>query len=193
VSLSNIEGEFVLSSPPPPKLLFISATANVIRNVWSYAIIFCGHFPDQTYTFTEEDVAEETRGGWYVRQLTGAANIDGGPLFHVVSGNLGYQFEHHLYPDMPSTGHGEIAPRVREICMRYGLPHNSGPFHQQLGIGPADDPPPGAARRQAATQAGGLRRSRGSRQGRAQGAEAHLYTFLTQEPGNPPRIQSLTA
>src|SRR5215212_9006683 len=26
-------------------------TANVIRNVWSHAIIFCGHFPDQTYTF----------------------------------------------------------------------------------------------------------------------------------------------
>ena len=27
-------------------------TANAIRNVWSYAIIFCGHFPDQTYTFS---------------------------------------------------------------------------------------------------------------------------------------------
>ena len=25
-------------------------TANAVRNVWSYAIIFCGHFPDQTYT-----------------------------------------------------------------------------------------------------------------------------------------------
>jgi fatty acid desaturase len=109
-------------------------TANVIRNVWSYAIIFCGHFPDQTYTFTEEEVKDETRGGWYVRQLVGAANIDGGPMFHVISGNLGYQVEHHLYPDMPSTRYGEIAPKVREICERYGLPYNSGPFHQQLGM-----------------------------------------------------------
>ncbi len=116
------------------RTLTANATANVIRNVWSYAIIFCGHFPDQTYTFTEDDVAEETRGGWYVRQLTGAANIDGGPLFHVMSGNLGYQVEHHLYPDMPSTRYGEIAPKVREICVRYGLPYNSGPFHQQLGM-----------------------------------------------------------
>jgi hypothetical protein len=24
--------------------------ANIVRNVWAYAIIFCGHFPDQTYT-----------------------------------------------------------------------------------------------------------------------------------------------
>jgi NADPH-dependent stearoyl-CoA 9-desaturase len=53
------------------RTLTANATANVIRNVWSYAIIFCGHFPDQTYTFTEDDIAEETRGGWYVRQLTG--------------------------------------------------------------------------------------------------------------------------
>ena len=63
-----------------------------------------------------------------------AANINGGPFFHVMSGNLGYQVEHHLYPDMPSSRYGEIAPRVREICKRYGLPYNSGPFHQQLGM-----------------------------------------------------------
>jgi fatty acid desaturase len=119
---------------PFVRTLQANAVANVIRNVWSYAIIFCGHFPDQTYTFTQQETDDETRGGWYVRQLTGAANIDGGPLFHVLSGNLGYQVEHHLFPDMPSTRYGEIAPKVREICVRYGLPYNSGPFHQQLGM-----------------------------------------------------------
>src|SRR5213078_3876902 len=72
-------------------------TANLVRNVWAYAIIFCGHFPDQTYTFTQEEVEDENRGAWYVRQLVGAANIEGTPLFHVASGNLGYQVEHHLF------------------------------------------------------------------------------------------------
>jgi linoleoyl-CoA desaturase len=108
-------------------------TANIVRNVWAHAIIFCGHFPDQTYTFNEKEVEGETRGGWYVRQLLGAANIEGSPLFHVISGNLGYQVEHHLYPDMPSTRYAEIAPRVREICSRYGLPYNTGPFFKQWG------------------------------------------------------------
>jgi NADPH-dependent stearoyl-CoA 9-desaturase len=108
-------------------------TANIVRNVWAYSIIFCGHFPDQTYTFSEEDVADETRGGWYVRQLLGAANIDGGPLFHLLAGNLSFQVEHHLYPDMPSSRYAEIAPRVRDICRRYGLPYNTGPLHKQLG------------------------------------------------------------
>jgi fatty acid desaturase len=108
-------------------------TANVVRNVWAHAIIFCGHFPDQTYTFSQREVEDETRGGFYVRQLLGAANIEGSPLFHVLSGNLGYQVEHHLYPDMPSSRYAEIAPRVKEICARYELPYNTGPFGKQWG------------------------------------------------------------
>jgi fatty acid desaturase len=137
---SPVGGESLLSQliarrsfrEPFMRTLTADVVANLIRNVWSYAIIFCGHFPDQTYTFTQEETNDESRGGWYVRQLVGAANIDGGPMFHVISGNLGYQVEHHLYPDMPSTRYGEIAPKVREICERYDLPYNSGPFHQQL-------------------------------------------------------------
>ena len=111
-----------------------NVTANVVRNLWSHAIIFCGHFPDQTYTFSQSEVEDETRGGWYVRQLVGAANIEGSPLFHVASGNLGYQVEHHLFPDIPSTRYAEIAPRVKEICQRYELPYNGGPFFQQWGM-----------------------------------------------------------
>jgi fatty acid desaturase len=108
--------------------------SNIVRNVWSYAIIFCGHFPDQTYTFSQAEVEDETRGAFYVRQLLGAANIQGSALFHVISGNLGYQVEHHLYPDMPSTRYAEIAPRIKEICERYELPYNTGPFLQQIGM-----------------------------------------------------------
>jgi linoleoyl-CoA desaturase len=119
---------------PFRRTLLGDAVANVIRNVWTHGIIFCGHFPDQTYVFTEEEAEDESKGAAYVRQLIGAANIEGGPLFHVISGNLGYQVEHHLYPDMPSTRYGEIAPRVREICERYDLPYNSGPLTKQWGM-----------------------------------------------------------
>ena len=112
----------------------VNAYSNLARNFWAYAIIFCGHFPDQTYTYSPEEVQDEGRGGWYIRQLTGAANIEGSPLFHVASGNLGYQVEHHLFPDMPSTRYAEVAPQVKDICERYGLPYNSGPFLQQLGM-----------------------------------------------------------
>jgi linoleoyl-CoA desaturase len=110
-----------------------NAVANIVRNLWSHAIIFCGHFPDQTFMFTEEEVKDESRGGWYVRQLLGAANIDGGPLFHVMAGNLSFQVEHHLYPDMPSSRYQQIAPRVKKVCEKYGLPYNTGPLRKQWG------------------------------------------------------------
>jgi fatty acid desaturase len=110
-----------------------NAIANIVRNVWSHAIIFCGHFPDQTFMFTEEEVQNESRGAWYVRQLIGAANIDGGPFFHVMAGNLSFQVEHHLYPDMPSSRYQQIAPRVKEVCEKYGLPYNTGPLRKQWG------------------------------------------------------------
>ena len=117
------------------RTLAADALANVIRNVWSHAIIFCGHFPDQTYTFSQDEVEDETRGEWYLRQLVGAANIEGSPLFHVISGNLGYQVEHHLYPDMPSSRYSEIAPKIKDICERYELPYNSGPLREAVVFG----------------------------------------------------------
>ena len=113
------------------RTLQANIAANLIRNIWSNAIIFCGHFPDQAYTFTEEEAADESRGAWYIRQLIGAANIEGSDAFHLMSGNLSYQVEHHLFPDMPSSRYKEIAPKVKAICEEHELPYNTGPFLQQ--------------------------------------------------------------
>jgi linoleoyl-CoA desaturase len=106
--------------------------ANVVRNAWAHSVIFCGHFTDQTFTFSEQEIEGETKGEWYVRQLLGSANFQGGKLFHILGGHTGLQIEHHLFPDMPSNRLREVAPRVREICERYGLPYNDGPFARQL-------------------------------------------------------------
>jgi NADPH-dependent stearoyl-CoA 9-desaturase len=123
----------LLSGRSWKRTLAANFTSNIVRNVWAHSIIFCGHFPDGTHTFSEQEVEGETRGGWYVRQLLGAANIEGRPLFHFLAGNLSFQVEHHLFPDMPSNRYAEVAPRVQEICRRYGLPYNTGPLRKQLG------------------------------------------------------------
>jgi NADPH-dependent stearoyl-CoA 9-desaturase len=113
--------------------LTANMTANLARNLWAYVIIFCGHFPDGALHFTEEEIEDETRSEWYLRQILGAANFKGGPLLHILSGNLGFQIEHHLYPDLPSNRYAEISVRVRELCEKYDLPYTTGPLYRQYG------------------------------------------------------------
>jgi fatty acid desaturase len=122
-----------LAGPSAPLVFTGNATANLVRNLWGFAIIFCGHFPDEVTTFTEEEAANESRGQWYLRQLLGSANITGNKLFHLLSGNLGHQIEHHLFPDLPARRYAQIADEVRDACRRYRLPYNTGPLHRQLG------------------------------------------------------------
>ena len=110
-----------------------NATANFMRNVWSYLIIFCGHFPDGALHFTAEELEDETRPEWYLRQVLGTANFEGSKLLHIMSGNLGYQIEHHLFPDLPSNRYAEISVKVRALCDKYGIPYTTGPLHQQYG------------------------------------------------------------
>jgi fatty acid desaturase len=110
-----------------------NATANLVRNVWSFTIIFCGHFPEGTLEFTEEETEDESRGQWYYRQLLGSANLSGSRAFHILAGNLSFQIEHHLFPDLPANRYAEISAEVREICGRYGIPYNVGPLGKQFG------------------------------------------------------------
>jgi linoleoyl-CoA desaturase len=110
-----------------------NAVANVIRNVWANAVIFCGHFPDGAEKFTKTDMAGETKGEWYLRQMLGSANFEGGPALRFMSGNLCHQIEHHLYPDLPSSRLHEISVRVRQVCDKYDLPYTTGSFLVQYG------------------------------------------------------------
>src|ERR1700754_2604842 len=110
-----------------------NAVANVIRNVWANAVIFCGHFPDGAEKFTKTDMVGETKGEWYLRQMLGSANFEGGPALRFMSGNLCHQIEHHLYPDLPSNRLHEISHRVRQVCDKYDLPYTTGSFLVQYG------------------------------------------------------------
>jgi linoleoyl-CoA desaturase len=120
-----------LAGPFFAPVLLGNLTANLARNVWSHAIIFCGHFPNGAAQFSEEQLEGETRGEWYVRQMMGSANLTGGPLFHLMSGNLSFQIEHHLFPDLPSNRYSEISPKVQALCAEFGIEYTTGPLWKQ--------------------------------------------------------------
>ena len=125
----------LLAGASAPFVLAGNAAANVVRNVWAFLIIFCGHFPDGVVYVADGSAATEaeTRGAWYLRQIRGSANIEGPEWFHVLSGNLSHQIEHHLFPDLPSYRYAQIAATVEPLCRRYGIPYTTGSFVRQVG------------------------------------------------------------
>ncbi|MGZ4490100.1 MAG: fatty acid desaturase family protein [Nocardioidaceae bacterium] len=122
----------VLSGPSSLSTLTANATANLVRNLWTHSVIMCGHFPEGVETFERRSIEGETRGEWYLRQMLGSANISGGRTMHIMTGNLSYQIEHHLFPDLPSNRYQEIAPKVRALFDEYGLTYTTGPLPKQV-------------------------------------------------------------
>jgi fatty acid desaturase len=113
------------------RTLTANVAANLLRNVWAYVVICCGHFADGAEKFTSAALEGETKPEWYLRQILGTANLDAGPVMAFLSGNLCYQIEHHLFPDLPSNRYAEIAQRVRAVCATYDLPYTTGPLVRQ--------------------------------------------------------------
>jgi fatty acid desaturase len=113
------------------RTLTANVAANLLRNVWAYIVIACGHFADGAEKFTPAALEGETKPEWYLRQMLGTANFDAGPIMAFLSGNLCYQIEHHLFPDLPSNRYAEIAQRVRGVCATYDLPYTTGPLVRQ--------------------------------------------------------------
>ncbi|WP_205878086.1 fatty acid desaturase family protein [Mycobacterium camsae] len=113
------------------QVLFANALANLFRNLWAYTVICCGHFADGAEKFTPHALEGETKPQWYLRQMLGSANFRAGRVMAFMSGNLCYQIEHHLYPDLPSNRYAQIARRVETICTKYDLPYTTGSLARQ--------------------------------------------------------------
>ncbi|HET6732076.1 fatty acid desaturase family protein [Mycobacterium sp.] len=113
------------------RTLSANATANLLRNLWAYVVIFCGHFPDGAEKFDPAVVERETKSEWYLRQMLGTANFDAGRALAFMSGHLCYQIEHHLFPDLPANRLPEIAVAVRALCDKYDLPYTTGSLPRQ--------------------------------------------------------------
>ena len=109
-----------------------NVVANLIRNLWTFTVIFCGHFTEKAAVFPASVLEQESRGHWYLRQLKGSSNLQGSRLLHFMTGNLSHQIEHHLYPDVPARRYAAMAREVREIAARYGQTYNTGTMSGQF-------------------------------------------------------------
>ncbi|MCE5292483.1 MAG: fatty acid desaturase [Nocardiaceae bacterium] len=97
---------------------------------------------------------DETRDEYYSRQIRATRNFlpnskldsmfkqileeevpyKNRPDFRIFYGGLDTHVEHHLFPDLPPNRQREIAPQVKEIALRYGLPFHETPLADTAGL-----------------------------------------------------------
>ena len=70
----------LLTGPQFTSTITANATANLMRNLWSYTVSFCSHFPDDAEKFTEDMPETKTQHEWCPRQMLGSASFKAGPI-----------------------------------------------------------------------------------------------------------------
>ncbi|XP_030588310.1 fatty acid desaturase 2-like [Archocentrus centrarchus] len=69
------------------------------------------------------DIDHEKRKDWLTMQLQSTCNIEQSFFNDWFSGHLNFQIEHHLFPTMPRHNYHLVAPQVRELCEKHGIPY----------------------------------------------------------------------
>ena len=133
----QIGKDYIFFPPLTGPAFLQTAAANATRQPDPQPVVLHDHLlralPRRCAALHRGGVEDETRAEWYLRQMLGSANFTGSPLLHIMSGNLGYQIEHHLFPDLPSNRYAEISDKVRPLCEKYGIPYTTGPLYKQYG------------------------------------------------------------
>ena len=115
------------------KVLLGNWMAETMRDVYSAATIFCGHVGPEVKSFPEGARAHG-RGEWYAMQIEATNDYEVPRLVSVLCGGLDRQIEHHLFPTLPPERLREIAPEVRDICLRHGIDYRSESWGRTLRL-----------------------------------------------------------
>lgn len=111
------------------------------------------HHAGETEVFADPG-PDESHEEYYRRQIRGTRNFlrsskldsalqrileeevpfEDRPDFRIFYGGLDTHVEHHLFPDLPPNRQREIAPRVKEIVLRHGLPYHETPLAETAAL-----------------------------------------------------------
>lgn len=96
--------------------------AEMLTNIHGFITIVTNHAGSDLYKFRDEVLPKS--GSFYVRQVVSSANYNGGSdLLDFSHGWLNYQIEHHVWPDLSMKQYQLGAPKLEQICEKYGVPY----------------------------------------------------------------------
>ena len=114
----------MLAGPGFLKVLAGNALAELLRDLYSAATIYCGHVGEDVADYAHGHKAS-SRGEWYAMQVESANDFEVSRPLSILCGGLDRQIEHHLFPTLPPERLRQIAPAVREICERHGIAYKT--------------------------------------------------------------------
>lgn len=133
-SLYNFAFWPLLAGPFWWKVLGGNLAADALRNIYTCSTIYAGHFGDDL-VYHDKSFKTQGRGEWFKMQIEAAHNYQVPKPISLLCGALDYQIEHHLFPKLPPNRLREIAPKIREICERYGIRYNTSTWGNNLRAG----------------------------------------------------------
>lgn len=120
-----------LAGPLFWKVLLGNWLAEVLRDLYSAATIYCGHVGPDVASYPVGTKARG-RGHWYAMQVEASNDFEVSLPVSILCGGLDRQIEHHLFPTLPPQRLREIAPEVREICARHGVAYRTDSWGRTL-------------------------------------------------------------
>jgi len=114
-----------LAGPMAGKVLLGNIAAEVMRDLYSAATIYCGHIGSDVKSFPAGTKAHG-RGEFYAMQVEGSQNFEVPLPISILCGALDRQIEHHLFPRFPTNRLREVAPRIRKACEEHGVHYKTG-------------------------------------------------------------------
>lgn len=121
----------MLAGPFFWKVLLGNWLAETLRDVYSAATIYCGHVGGDVASYPVGTKAKG-RGHWYAMQIAASNDFQVSRPISVLCGGLDLQIEHHLFPTLPPQRLREVAPEVRAICERHGVPYKTDTWGRTL-------------------------------------------------------------
>ncbi len=113
------------------KVLLGNWLAETARDVYSAATIWCGHAGEDVESWPA-GTRPRGKGEWYAMQVRAANDFEVPLPISILCGGLDRQIEHHLFPTLPPPRLRAIAPEVRAICERHGVPYKTGSWGATL-------------------------------------------------------------
>ena len=120
-----------LAGPFFAKVLLGNWLAEVLRDIYLAATIFCGHVGEEVAAY-EEGTRAHSRGEWYKMQVEASNDYEVSWPISVLCGGLDLQIEHHLFPKLPPQRLREIAPEVRAVCEEHGVAYRTDSWPRTL-------------------------------------------------------------